>query len=204
MPPRVKAERIEGIVHMPAAAVTAEFHGQPHAHVLAWLGVYEAATPGVVAADNSTVALDIDNDPQPDACLRILTSHGGAAKLNAEGYIEGSPELVVEVAASTLSFDLGTKLNAYRRNGVREYIVLRTYDGELDWFVLCDGQYQRLSPDEQGIFQSQIFPGLWLKADALIGGKIAEVLTVLQQGTASAEHSQFVDALEAERSRRGS
>jgi Uma2 family endonuclease len=171
---------------------------------MTWLGVYEATTPGVVAADNSTVALDIDNDPQPDACLRILTSHGGAAKLNAEGYIEGSPELVVEVTASTLSFDLGAKLNAYRRNGVREYIVLRTYDGELDWFVLRDGQYQRLAPDEQGIFHSQIFPGLWLRAEALMCGKIAEVLAVLQEGTASAEHGQFVGALEAERSRRGS
>lgn len=204
MDPKIKAERIEGIVHMPAAAVTAEFHGQPHAHVLTWLGVYEAATPGVVTADNSTVALDIDNDPQPDACLRILTSHGGAAKLNEDGYIEGSPELIVEVTASTLSFDLGAKLNAYRRNGVRDYIVLRTYDGELDWFVLRDGQYQRLSPDDQGIFRSQIFPGLWLKAEALMVGKIAEVLAVLQHGTASAEHGRFVEALEAERQRRSS
>lgn len=189
MPPKIKAERIEGIVHMPAAAVTAEFHGQPHAHVMGWLCLYEALTPGVVAADNSTVALDIDNDPQPDACLRILASHGGATRLNEEGYIEGSPELIVEVTASTLSFDLGAKLNAYRRNGVREYIVLRTYDGELDWFVLRDGQYQRQSADDQGIFRSQVIPGLWLKAEALMAGKIAEVLAVLQQGTASAEHS---------------
>lgn len=204
MPPKVKAERIEGVIHMPAAAVSASFHGEHHANVLTWLGVYQSATPGVVAADNSTVQLDIDNDPQPDACLRIRPSHGGLTKLTAEGYIDGSPELVVEVAASTLSFDLGAKLNAYRRNGVREYIVLRTYDGDLDWFVLRDGQYQRLSADGQGIYRSVNFPGLWLNADAMMSGNIAEVLAILQQGIASAEHSHFVVALEAERARRGS
>lgn len=204
MPPQIKAERIEGVVHIPAAAVSASFHGEHHANVLAWLVLYQSATPGVVAADNSTVQLDIDNDPQPDACLRIRPSHGGATKLTKDGYIEGSPELVVEVAASTLSFDLGAKLNAYRRNGVREYIVLRTYDGDLDWFVLRDGQYERLSADEHGIYRSANFPGLWLKADAMMNGHIAEVLAVLQQGVASAAHSQFVAALEAERARRGS
>ena len=150
MPPNVKAERIEGIVYMPAAAVTAEFHGVPHADVLAWLGTYKAATPGVEAADNSTIALDLDNDPQPDACLRILNSHGGSTKINSEGYIEGAPELIVEVAASSVSFDLGAKLGAYRRNGVREYIVHRTYDGELDWFVLRDGQYQAIGRRRPG------------------------------------------------------
>lgn len=201
MPPKVKAERIEGIVHMPAAAVSAQFHGDHHANVLGWLVVFKSVTPGVVATDNSTVALDIDNDPQADACLRILPTHGGATKLNDEGYIEGPPELIVEVAASTLSFDLGAKLNAYRRNGVREYIVLRTYDGDLDWFVLRDGQYVRLSPDDQGVYRSQVFPGLWLRAGALMAGAMAEVLSTLQQGTASAEHAQFVKFLEAERSR---
>jgi Uma2 family endonuclease len=195
MPPKVKAERIEGIVYMPAAATNAEFHGQPHAHMITWLGVYESLTPGVVTADNSTTALDIDNDPQPDASLRILPPHGGRAKLDAEGYIEGSPELIVEIAASSMSYDLGVKLNAYRRNGVREYIVYRTYDGEVDWFILKDDQYARLSPDDQGIIRSEVFPGLWLKPEALIAGKLAEVLAVLQQGLASAEHVEFVKKL---------
>jgi Uma2 family endonuclease len=195
MPPKVKAERIEGIVYMPAAAVSAEFHGQPHAHMIGWLFLYESMTPGVVTADNSTIALDIDNDPQPDACLRILPSHGGRAKLSPDGYIEGSPELVVEIAASSMSYDLGAKLNTYRRNGVREYIVHRTYDGEIDWFVLRDDQYARLSPDAQGVIHSEVFPGLWLATEALIAGRPAEVLSVLQQGIASAEHGDFVKKL---------
>ena len=195
MPPGVKAERIEGTIYMPAA-VSATFHGTPHANLVTWLGVYSAATSGVVVADNSTIALDMDNDPQPDVCLYILHTHGGNTKINAEGYIVGAPELIVEVAASSLSYDLGVKLNSYRRNGVREYLVHRTYDGELDWFVLRDGQYERLLPDDQGLYRSEIFPGLWLKADALIAGKLGEVLTILHQGIASVEHSEWVGKLE--------
>jgi Uma2 family endonuclease len=128
MPANVKAERIEGTVYMPAA-VRAGFHGQPHALVMTWLGTFWGATPGVMLADNSTINLDLDNDPQPDACLRVLTSHGGRAKISADDYIVGAPELIVEITASSVSYDLGEKLHAYRRNGVSEYLVHRTYDG---------------------------------------------------------------------------
>jgi Uma2 family endonuclease len=197
MPPKVKAERIEGIVYMAAAATSATFHGDPHAHVLTWLGNYMAATPGVAASDNSTVTLDLDNDPQPDASLRILPGHGGRTKLTSEGYIDGAPELIVEITASSLSYDLGPKLNAYRRTGVLEYLVHRTYDGEFDWFILRDGQYVRLAPDSEGIYRSEVFPGLWLAADALINGRLADVLAVLQRGVATGEHGEFVKKLES-------
>ena len=192
----IKAERIEGIVHMAAAAaVSADFHGRPHADIMGWLSVYRSLTPGVAAADNSTLFLDIDNDPQPDACLYILPSHGGRTTMTEEGYIQGSPELIVEIAASSVSFDLGAKLNAYRRNGVQEYIVHRTYDGEIDWFMLRDGQYEKQPVDAEGLHRSEVFPGLWLHVQAMIEGKLAEALAVLQRGLASAEHGDFVKKL---------
>jgi Uma2 family endonuclease len=192
MPENVKAERIEGMVYMPASAVSAGFHGRPHAQMTTWLGVYEAATPGVAVADNSTTVLDVDNDPQPDLCFYILPSRGGTVKIDAKGYIVGSPELIVEIAASSVSFDLGAKLNVFRRNGVKEYVVHRTYDGEIDWFILRDGQYEKLAPDARGVYQSQTFPGLWLNAGAMIEGNLAAVLATLQQGLASPEHADFV------------
>ncbi|MCU1275878.1 MAG: hypothetical protein JWO48_3309 [Bryobacterales bacterium] len=183
----IKAERIEGIVHMPAAAVSADFHGVPHAHLMTLLGVYRAMTPGTEVADNTTIHLDLDNDPQPDACLRIMAIHGGQSKVNKDGFIVGSPELAAEVSSSSASYDLNAKLNAYRRNGVREYLVYRVYDGEIDWFTLRDGQYDRLVADGEGVFRSLVFPGLWLKAQSLIDGDLAEVLQVLQRGLAGAK-----------------
>jgi len=194
MPNLKKAELIEGVVYMPSP-VRQRRHGQPHVDILTWLGTYRAATPGVGAGDNSTIRLDDDNEPQPDALLFIDPARGGQARISDDDYIEGAPELVAEVAASSVSFDLHTKRNVYRRFGVREYVVWRVLDGEIDWFVLRQTQYDRLLSDGQGLLRSEIFPGLWLAPAALVNGDMASVLRVLQQGTATPEHADFVTRL---------
>lgn len=190
MPSVKKAELIEGVVYMPPP-VSNEFHGAPHAKLITWLGVYEANTPGVEVSDNATVRLDWDNEPQPDALLRILPKSGGQSR-NEATYIADGPEWVGEVAASSVSYDLHDKKEAYRRNGVREYFVWRVEDAKIDWFVLRGGSYELLKPDDDGIYHSEVFPGLWLEADALVAGNMRRVLNVLSHGTSSAEHSQFV------------
>lgn len=195
MPEHIKAERIEGIIHMPPAAVSADFHGVPHGHLMGWLAVYRAMTPGTEIADNSTIQLDLDNDPQPDASLFILPSHGGRIKKDDKGYIIGSPEFVAETSGSSVSYDLGAKLEAYRRNGVREYLVHRVYDGEIDWFILREGVYERLAPDDAGIIRSEAFSGLWLKASSFVNGDLADVLDILRQGAESEDHRAFVQHL---------
>ena len=151
--------------------------------------------PGVEGGDNSTVLLDLDNAPQPDALLFIQPEHGGQVKINEDGYIEGAPDLVAEVAASSASYDLHDKLNAYRRNGVREYVVHRVLDGQVDWFVLKEGRFEALAASPDGLLRSTIFPGLWLDPAALVRGDLATVLAVVQQGLSSPEHAEFAAAL---------
>jgi Uma2 family endonuclease len=187
MPHLKKAELIEGVVYVPAA-LRFRSYGQPHGQIMTWLGVYQAFTPKVELGDNPTVRLDLDNAPQPDAVLLI---EGGSARISSDDYIEGAPELVVEVAASSAAYDLYDKKQAYRRNGVKEYLVWRVYDQELDWFSLEAGEYIKLEPDTEGIMRSQVFPGLWLATSQLLSGKMNEVLAVLQQGLDSAEHQEF-------------
>src|SRR3954468_11040929 len=97
-----KAELIEGVVYM-AAAVRADIHGYPHADMMALLGAYRIATPGVRVSDNASIRLDLDNEPQPDAAMLIESSCGGQSRLSADGYIEGAPELAVEVSGSSVS-----------------------------------------------------------------------------------------------------
>jgi len=137
------------------------------------LGVYEAANPTVKCYDNPTVRLDATNEPQPDAVLRLVEN--GRSHISEDDYIEGPPELIVEVAASSASYDLHEKLQVYQRNGVQEYIVWRTYDKAIDWFCLVNGEYQELQLNEQGIIHSQQFPGLWMAKDALLAGNLGEV-----------------------------
>jgi Uma2 family endonuclease len=196
MPQLKKAELIEGVVFLPSP-VRHRLHGRPHLHLIGWLAAYEAATPGVEAGDNTTIRLDLDNEPQPDALLLIDPARGGQARISTDDYIEGSPELVAEVAASSASYDLHTKLNVYRRNGIKEYLVWRVLDKELDWLVLRGSQYERLTPDAEGRLRSEVFAGLWLDAAALLRGDMARVLAVVQQGTASPEHAAFVQRLGA-------
>ena len=74
--------------------------------------------------------------PQPDAAVIIDSQRGGQARISADGYLEGAPELVGEVAGSSVSIDMNEKFRVYRRNGAREYIAWRVLDQVIDWFEL--------------------------------------------------------------------
>ncbi|WP_124976355.1 Uma2 family endonuclease [Aphanothece sacrum] len=128
-----------------------------------------------------------------DALLRI--EKGGQSIISEDDYVEGAPELIVEIAASKVSIDLNDKMKAYRRNQVQEYLVWRVYDNEFDWFRLREGKYIKLEPDENGVIKSEIYSGLWLDINALLIGNLARVLEVLQQGLATKEHQEFVNLL---------
>lgn len=193
MPPGVKAELIEGVVHMPSPVIYQQ-HGEPHFDMIFWMGCYCMLTPGIKGGDNSTLKLDMKNEPQPDACLILLPEYGGNVRFDEKGYIVGAPEWIGEVSASSASYDLHSKLEAYRRNRVQEYVVWRVLDNAIDWFALQGDQFVRLSC-EDGIYRSRVFPGLWLDVQALLAGNLARVFEVVQQGAATAEHRGFVAAL---------
>ncbi len=196
MPHLHKAELIEGVVFM-AAALRFNSHGRPHGDLITWLNLYRIFTPGTAVGDAPTVRLDEQNEPQPDVVLFVQPECGGQVKLSEDDYIEGAPELIAEVEASTVSIDLGAKKTAYQRTGVREYIVWRVLDREVDWFSLENGKYVSLKSDEDGITRSQIFPGLWLDRAALLSGEMQRVLAVLQEGIASTSHQDFVRSIVA-------
>jgi Uma2 family endonuclease len=155
----------------------------------------------VKAGGNATVKLDNDNVPQPDALLMIEPVASGQAAIDDGGYVAGAPELVAEVSSSTVSIDLHDKLRVYRRNGVREYIAWRVIERAIDWFALRDGDFVRLIPGADGIIRSEVFPGLWLDADAMLDGKLDRVLEVVYPGLAMPEHRAFADELAKRRSK---
>ena len=190
-----KAELIEGVVYVMSSAVRYRRHGSPHYHLVTWLGTYTAATPGLEGADDTSVRLDEDNEPQPDILLRIPSERGGKSRVSEDDYLEAAPDFVVEIAASSASYDLHSKKDVYRRSGVREYLVFLTEQPEVRWFALREGRYVQLEADPGGTIRSQIFPGLWLNNTALLAGDLAGVLQLLQQGIASPEHAAFVERL---------
>ena len=189
-----KAELIEGVVYRPSP-VRFRSHGEPHGWIIGWLTVYCSATPGVHLGDNATVRLDLDNELQPAALLRLEPESGGHSSISTDDYVEGAPELIVEIAASSAAYDLHDKLRVYRRNGVQEYLVWQIYDKRVDWFSLTEGEYVPLVPDTSEVLHSQVFPGLRLVVPALLSGNIAQVLAELQKGLETAEHAKFVERL---------
>jgi len=186
-----KVELIEGIVYMPSP-LRAESHAEPHSRLNGWLVVYASETPGVRCFDNSTVRLDLDNEPQPDLILIKSPAKGGTARISADDYIEGAPELVVEIVASSRAYDLHQKKDAYRRNGIREYLAWITEESRLIWWELREGEYQEIPASTDGLLKSRVFAGLWLDSRALVRGDMKAVLAELRRGIESAEHAAFV------------
>jgi Uma2 family endonuclease len=172
-----KAELVEGVVYV-ASPVRWDLHSEPQAWVLAWLGSYAARNPGLRLGGNGTVFLDADNEVQPDACL--WREEPAGPHVTEAHYLEGAPQLVVEIAASSAAYDLHDKMRAYRRNGVREYIVWRTIDAAIDWFRLHEGEYVRVEPNADGVIESETFPGLRLNVRKMLAADLAGVLAEVE------------------------
>jgi Uma2 family endonuclease len=188
-PEHVRVELIEGIVYV-AAAVRLRQHGLPHG----WLGnivtTYGMRT-GLECGDNSTTELDPDNAPEPDLLMLLPVELGSGATVNEKGYVEGPPDFIAEVSASTVSIDLHGKLRAYQKSGVKEYVVWRVREAAVDWFVLQDGKYIPLAADENGVYRSQVFPGLWLNVPALLRRDAKALWATLDEGMATSDYREF-------------
>ena len=173
MPELKKAELIEGVVYM-ASPVRHRHHSRPDRILQVWLGHYEEFTPGLDSGTNGSVRLDNDNVLQPDLFLRLPEHAGGRSRVGDADYIEGPPELVCEVAASSVSYDLHQKLHVYRRHGVREYLVHRVDDG---------------------VWRSRSFPGLWLSPAALLSEDLPGLRALVVRGCHTPEHAVFCERL---------
>lgn len=194
MPENVKAELIKGIVYM-SSPVRVKKHGKPHARIMGFLSLYQFSTQGIDLIDNVTYIANEEYEPQPDAVLLIEENYGGKSWINDNDYLEGAPELVVEIASSSVSYDLHDKLELYEQKGVQEYIVWRVLDEQIDWFGLEDGKYKKFTADKQGIIESEVFPGLRLNVEAMLEDSLQKVSADLQKGLKSKKYKNFVKQL---------
>lgn len=196
-PPKFRAELIQGVVIVPSPLYVD--HGRYHSLVMGWLLTYDAATPGTLSVDNATVLLPPDSEPQPDASLVIEPACGGQSREEG-GYLAAAPELVVEVASSSVSYDLHGKFRLYEQAKVREYVVIVLHEKHMRWFSLDENsRFVEQSAGADGIYRSTVFPGLWLDRQAMLSADAAKVLQTLNTGLASAEHAAFVQTLHAKR-----
>jgi Uma2 family endonuclease len=193
MPELKRAELLAGVVFL--TPPVEHSHSCLHGEMSAWLWLYQESTSGCDSGIKCTWRMGPKDVPQPDVFLRILPEFGGQSRVEGD-YATGAPELIVEVSWSSVSRDLGVKLDLYCRAGVREYLTVLLEAQEGVWRRLSRGRYREIAPDDDGLLRSRVFPGLWLDSAALWNPK-RSLRTALEQGTRSPEHSAFVRRLSA-------
>ena len=191
MPQNFKAELVGGIVYL--ASPLRIRHGNRHGRLSNVVFTYEGNTPGVEAGDNTTILLGDEGEPQPDLYLRILPEHGGQSRTSDEDYVDGAPELIIEVAHASYALDLHAKKIDYASHGVREYIVWTLADDRFHWFDLAASR--ELTADADGVIRVRVFPGLWIDVHALVAKDHPRLMATLQQGLAAPDHAAFVERL---------
>jgi Uma2 family endonuclease len=159
--PEIKrAELIDGMVYL--SSPLSERHSDYEQLLNRWLSHYESEVPGLKILPNATWLLG-DSSPQPDLAL---IRQAGTSRSSGK-FREGPPELVVEICYSSLAYDLGPKLELYRRARVQEYLTILLEDKKAQWRSLnSDGRYQVLKPSS-GFLKSLVFSGFWLDPGAL-------------------------------------
>ena len=182
MPDLKRAELIDGIVSMPSPI--SAFHDDYHVRMSYWLSSYAALAPGCWPGIAGTWLMSPDSAPQPDLTLRIRPESGGQSR--TEGiYSAGAPELIVEISHTTSAKDKGSKLRLYERSGVKEYLTVRPEQQEIVWREIADGKYREIAADEDGLFRSRVFLGLWLDPSALWAGDLPGIAATVQKGVAN-------------------
>jgi hypothetical protein len=188
-----KWELIGGIVYK-APSMLSLAHSDYDGEIGYILETYRRATPGMQVTHNATAILGEESEPQPDLGLRILPEYGGQSQTTPDDYLQGAPELLVEIAHSRRAIAMHGKRNDYEHTGVLEYLVVCIEEQEIHWFHFPRGDMIR--PNRQGISRSRVFPGLWVDAAALLRLDSARLMEVIQQGLASRAHAAFVKRLQ--------
>lgn len=189
-PDSIKFELINGTVFM--ASPQRLPHGKYVSRLASLLNLYEMQTPGVETAVDSTVILSEESEPRPDLFLRVLPEYGGRTATD-DLYLTGPPELVIEIAHSTVAIDLHDKKADYERSRIAEYVVVCVEEQRVYWFDLATGRQKKLPAD--GILRSRMFPGLWIDCPALFVYDTKRLIRVFNKGLASPEHARFVRRL---------
>ncbi|MBI2761360.1 MAG: Uma2 family endonuclease [Chloroflexi bacterium] len=168
-----KAELIAGVVYIGGRVPAA--HGTAHAHLGGWFGVYAAGHRDVEVSIRPSLIISDDSEVQPDVVMFRTIGARTRMRHTPDGYLEGTPDLIAEIAMSDAAYDFYDKKEVYRAAGVPEYIVWDSYNNRLRWFRLRIGAFEVVTPSSGGFVESAIFPGLRLNVPALLADDMAAV-----------------------------
>ena len=138
-------------------------HGQDHVVIIFAVTLF-AALKGIPATglDTTTFRKTGVQDCQPDVAYylreRAQTIPAGTGIVNLDRY--PAPDLVIEIAKTSLLDDLGTKRSLYEELGVAEYWVVDVQNAQIIAYAIADQGSKRIQ-------ESQVLPGIAILEEAL-------------------------------------
>jgi Uma2 family endonuclease len=174
---KTKADLLDGLIVRDSPAVPT------HGLVVTWLArllgdFTEKLDFGLVLGATVTVRLSAYNAPEPD----IFVISKKRQKIMKENYVEGPPDLCVEVVSkSSRKYDRGRKFVLYAEHGVREYWIIDPQRITVEFFENRAGEFVPIEADELGRLHSKVLPGFWLKPQWLASFPLPPVLPVLKE-----------------------
>ncbi|MEH2085915.1 Uma2 family endonuclease [Nostoc sp.] len=131
-------------------------HGKDHVVIIFAVTLF-AALQGILATglDTTTFRKTGVQDCQPDVAYylreRAQTIPAGTGIVNLDRY--PAPDLVIEIAKTSLLDDLGTKRSLYEELGIAEYWVVDVQNAQIIAYAIADQGSKRIQ-------ESQVLPGL--------------------------------------------
>ena len=131
-------------------------HGKDHVVIIFAVTLF-ATIKGILATglDTTTFRKTGIQDCQPDVAYylreRAQTIPAGTGIVNLDRY--PAPDLVIEIAKTSLLDDLGTKRSLYEELGIAEYWVVDVQNAEIIAYAIADQGSKRIQ-------ESQVLPGL--------------------------------------------
>jgi Uma2 family endonuclease len=131
-------------------------HGKNHVVIIFAVTLF-ATLKGILATglDTTTFRKTGVQDCQPDVAYylreRAQTIPTGTGIVNLDRY--PAPDLVIEIAKTSLLDDLGTKRSLYEDLGVAEYWVVDVQNAQIIAYAMADQGSKRIQ-------ESQVLPGL--------------------------------------------
>jgi Uma2 family endonuclease len=131
-------------------------HGKDHVVIIFAVTLF-AALKSIPATglDTTTFRKTGVQDCQPDVAYylreRAQTIPAGTGIVNLDRY--PAPDLVIEIAKTSLLDDLGTKRSLYEELGIAEYWVVDVQNAQIIAYAIADQGSKRIK-------ESQVLPGL--------------------------------------------
>jgi Uma2 family endonuclease len=154
------------------------------------INFYRFFTPGWVCV-HTPVQLTPERRMYPDIVVVMDSMKTGRCRAAPDGFFTGSPDFIADIFPEDSLLDYAERREIYAGAGVTEYVAWQCGAPFL-WNCLVEGKYEEVSPDDDGLIESQALPGLWIPVRGPWAKDWNLTLACIANGVASKEHHRFV------------